>query len=428
LHSSRALIGATPFTASCTTARRASDTAAFALQNARSVLFGSPAIAIDLFVCLSHHARSPLALWLLLQFSAAVAAAPRSRRRGLASIPTPSPQSTGCQAIARRVRAEPQFCDLACQIFQPRLLCFPCRGHSVTNLATRYRPSLRTAVSKMAQPRFSSDSACPLGIHQLHGDDSFSSAIPATPDVEAGAPCPETPVPRGLANPPIDEFDSLLDDSFPQPQPLPLPIAETPITFYEDQSHFDLFFADALPPANISLPTSTVVRTAHNLRLPSFDVLGIAAPHPDRIPLRSSHSFSSSALGVGPLSKPEDPLHALSPPLDRHPQADAAAKLVTTSPKAARAQVEHVLATFTPPSEQGTFNWGAIVTAIPAALGSPPSSDPGVSPSLNLTATATAPGQAPIIVPLTVEPSNAVRMATWVDEAKDIIRKQTRAR
>jgi hypothetical protein len=285
---------------------------------------------------------------------------------------------------------------------------------------------MRTAASDMAQPRLLSDGACPLGIHQLHGDDSFSSALPATPDVEAGAPCPETPVPRGLANPPVDEVDFLLDDSFPQPQPLPLPTAETPNIFHEDQSHFDRYFADALPPTNISLPTSTVLRTAHNLRLPSFDVLGIAAPHPDRIPLRPSHSFSSSALGVGPLSKPEDPLHALSPPLDRHPQADAAAKLVTTSPKAARAQVEHVLATFTPPSEPGTFNWGAVVNAIPAALGSPPSSDPGVSPNLNVTAAATAPGQAPIIVPLPAAPSNTMRMAAWVDEAKDTIRKQMR--
>jgi hypothetical protein len=278
----------------------------------------------------------------------------------------------------------------------------------------------------MAQLRFSSDGACPLGIRQLHGEVSSSFAIPATPDVDAGAPCPETPVPQAVASPPINDFDFLLDASFPQPQPLPLPAAETPIDFHEDQPHFDLCFADALPSTNVSLPTSTIVRTAHNLRLPSFDVLGIAAPHPDRTPLRPSYSFSSSALGAGPLSKPEDPLHALSPPLDRHPQADAAAKLVTTSPRAPGAQAEHVISIFTPPSESGTFNWDAVVSARPAALGSPPSSEPGVSPNLNVTAAATAPGQAPIIVPLPAQSNNAERMASWVEEAKDIISKRMR--
>jgi hypothetical protein len=275
----------------------------------------------------------------------------------------------------------------------------------------------------MYQPPDSFPAACPLGVQQPHAEVAVSSGIPATPDVdvEAAAPCPETPVPCGLADPTITTFPSFLDVSFPHPQPLPLPAAETPIQIHEDRPQFDLNFADALPSANLSLPTPTLAKTAHNLRLPSFDELGIAAPHPDCFPLRTRHSFGASALGAGPLSKPEDPLHALSPPLDHHTQADTATDPLFTSPKAARAQVEHLISTFTPPSEPGTFHWGSLVSVRPAGLGSPPSSDPGVSPNLNVTASATAPGQAPIIVPTPAELSDAVKMAAWVEDAKDTI-------
>ena len=243
-----------------------------------------------------------------------------------------------------------------------------------------------------------------------------SSAIPATPD---GAPCPDAP--RGFADANADDPPTLLDVSFPQPQPLPLPCAQTPFQIHEDRQQFDLVFADALPSTNISLPSPTVIKTTHNLRLPSFDVLGIAAPHPDRIPYQSSHSFSPTALGAGPLSKPEDPLHALSPPLGHPPQADTAAESLTSSPKAARAQVDRIISTFTPPSESGTFHWGPLLNLRPADLGSPPSSDPGASPNLTLTASATAPGQAPIIVPTPTEPGDAMSISVWVEEAKNTI-------
>jgi len=275
----------------------------------------------------------------------------------------------------------------------------------------------------MNQPSLQSGGACPLGLQQLHAEAVLSPALPATPEVEAGAPCPETAVPRGCAHAPINDFPSFLDVSLPQPQPVPLPSAETPIQLHEDRPHFDLDFAGALPSTNVSLPTPTIIKTTHNLRLPSFDELGIAAPHPDRFPLTPSHSFSSSAFGAGPLSKPEDPLHALSPPLDSRCQVDTAAELPTTSPKAARAQVGRIVPTFTPPSEPGTFHWGALVSVRPGDLGSPPSSDPGVSPNLTVTASATAPGRAPIIVPTSAELSDALSMAAWIEEAKNTISK-----
>ena len=245
-----------------------------------------------------------------------------------------------------------------------------------------------------------------------------SSSIPATPE---GAPCTDTAVSCGPVGAPINDVLSLLDAS----PPLPLPFAspqplQTPIL--EDRPQLDLSFAGTvLPSTNVSLPTPTVVKTAHNLRLPSFDVLGIAAPHPDNVAFRTHYPFSP--LGAGPLSKPEDPLHALSPPLDFHHQADRAHDTPSASPKLARAQVGHLVPTYTPPSEPGTIVWGSFVRVRPAGLGSPPSSDPGVSPNLNITASATAPGQAPIVVPTYAELSDAVRMAAWIENVKNIISK-----
>ncbi|KAL5118749.1 hypothetical protein ACEQ8H_003252 [Pleosporales sp. CAS-2024a] len=284
----------------------------------------------------------------------------------------------------------------------------------------------------MAQPLLPLAAACLVDAHQGHqghpGHPEAAadfSAIPATPDVEAGAPLPETPVLDGPVGANTNELPTLLDVSFPQPLPLPLLAAETPFQIHDDRLQFDLNFADALPSTNVSLPTPTAIRTARNLRLPSFDVLGIAAPHPDRISFRS-HSFSLTALGAGPLSKPEDPLHAHSPPLDHPPHFDTATQSLASAPKLARPQGEPIISTFTPPSESGTFHWGPLESARPASLGSPPSSDPGVSPGLNVTATATAPGQAPIIVPTPADDlDDVVRMSAWVEEAKNTIIEQS---
>lgn len=249
---------------------------------------------------------------------------------------------------------------------------------------------------------------------------SPSSAIPATPEEQAGAPCPGTTVPRGSVHAAVNDFPSFLDVALPQPSVLPPSSAETPFWLDDHHQQIELDFAAALPSTNVSLPTSTVIKTAHSLRLPSFDELGIAAPHPDQFPLQPRHSFTTSEIGAGPLSKPEDPLHALSPPLNLRCEL-AAAESLTRSPRAERSQLERVVATFTPPSEPGTFHWGAVLSMRPGELGSPPNSVPGVSPNINLTASATAPGQAPIIVPTSVELSDALSMAAWIGEAKDTI-------
>lgn len=247
-----------------------------------------------------------------------------------------------------------------------------------------------------------------------------SPAIPATPEEGSGASFPGA---RGRADVPINEAcRSFFDASVPQPFPLPSASPSQPLATpaLDNHPHLDLSFAGTFLPTDVSLPSPTLARTAPNFRLPSFDILGIAAPHPDRIPLHSKYSFSS--LGAGPLSKPEDPLHALSPPLDLYRQADQAVNPPTASPKASRKQLEHQVSTFTPPSEPGSFNWGSLVRVKTAGAGSPPSSEPGVSPNLTLTESATAAGQAPIVVPTYAdEISEAMRMAFWSQNVKNIL-------
>lgn len=292
-------------------------------------------------------------------------------------------------------------------------------------IAIRQRPRQRAtevfATLDMSDLHFSSGAAKSVDAQEQYAAAALTSpAIPATPDEGTD---PSFPTIRGRAEAPIDEprsfFEALPSQPFPLPSASPHPLA-TPAL--DNQPHLDLSFAGTFLPTDISLPSPTLVRTAPNFRLPSFDVLGIAAPHPDRAPLHSTYSFSS--LGAGPLSKPEDPLHALSPPLEFRRQADKPVKPSATIPKATRKQLEHQISTFTPPSEPGTFNWGSLVKVRTAGAGSPPSSEPGISPNLTLTESAAAPGQAPIIVPTyAAEISEAVRMAFWVQNVKNILSK-----
>jgi hypothetical protein len=260
-------------------------------------------------------------------------------------------------------------------------------------------------------------------VDQLHAPTGSPSSLceplqpatPLTPDqyVTAG-PCSGPLVPT--------DSSSLLDAALPQPFPLPSALPQplsTPIT--EDRPHVDLTLN--LPPSSsLSLPPPTAARSKHNLRLPSFHVLGIAAPHPDRILAQPDLPFSP--LGAGPLSKPEDPLHALSPLPHNSTLTDGALHTPLTSPKAAASHVGPSLSTHTPPSDSDptTINWGSFMNTRTVGLGSPPNSDPGVSPSPNLPVRQSAPPQAQIIVPTHNPPQDGILgMAAWIEMAKRTI-------
>ncbi|KAF2267170.1 hypothetical protein CC78DRAFT_530974 [Lojkania enalia] len=264
---------------------------------------------------------------------------------------------------------------------------------------------------------------------QTPSDAASPSLLPSSPDEDAGAAKPEAVVHGGLAPAPLTHYSSLLESTILQP--LPQPSAPGTLPTLEQEARPDLTFTfggSALPSTHVSLPSPPITKTARSLRLPSFDVLGIAAPHPNRINLhRSPPSFSS--LGAGPLSKPEDPLHADSPPLSRPHQLGGVGDPSASDPEASKSIVKEIFTPpkepFTPPTEPFTFNWGSFVNVRTTGVGSPrspPTSDPGASPNLNLVGSTTTP--VPIIetnAPAATGQDSSIDMATWADKINQIL-------
>ncbi|KAF2732314.1 hypothetical protein EJ04DRAFT_513978 [Polyplosphaeria fusca] len=262
-----------------------------------------------------------------------------------------------------------------------------------------------------------------VGIQQRNHA-ALPSMLPLSPDEDAGAASsPDVVVRSGLAPASSIDLPSLLEDTVAGPFPLP-PAAPEALPSPAPDLRPDLGFNFAgchLPPTDVSLLDPPVVKASQNLRLPSFDVLGIAAPHPDRIPLRRSTTTFSS-LGAGPLSKPDDPLHENSPPLSRPHQFGAFGEPPTSTPVIHKSQVEQIVPIVTPPSEPGIIHWGSFVNVRTAAAGSPPYSDSGASPSPNITTSITTPvppsESAAHTLPIL---SGSSEMEVWTDGVKGVI-------
>ncbi|KAL5382916.1 hypothetical protein DPSP01_006188 [Paraphaeosphaeria sporulosa] len=246
-------------------------------------------------------------------------------------------------------------------------------------------------------------------VEEQHRDIGSSSDV--------GASRPRPVAHGGLSSAHPHDGPALLEPSLASPFPLPAPAPlDIPSPLREAQPDLSLNFAASVVPSDVSLPTPPIARTSHSLRLPSFDVLGIGAPHPDRPRLYSIPSFS---VGAGPLSKPEDPLHVLSPRVCQLDGADD--HLPSTKPRPAKATLDRIVPVVTPPTEPGAFNWGSFVHVKTAALGSPPSSDPGQSPNLATVASASSIASAPIVVPTVVEASGALGMAAWTQKVTETL-------
>lgn len=200
-------------------------------------------------------------------------------------------------------------------------------------------------------------------------------------------------------------------------QPFALPNLPSPLHEFRPELNTTIDFAANLPPSAPSLPSPPLVKARHNLRLPSFDLLGIGAPHPDRVGLRSSDSLLN--LGSGPLSKPDDPLHALSPDLCRPQQLGEVDLSAMPSPGEVKPHVDLLIPTVTPPAEPGTFNWGSFVNIRTAGMGSPPTSEAGALPTAGamLDGVTAAPPQEPALSSLT----NTIREDSWIHRAESVI-------
>lgn len=246
------------------------------------------------------------------------------------------------------------------------------------------------------------------------------AALPHRPLLHHVSETPPVASPESLCPPTPDPWGPLPTQPLPAPPHHP---AELPSPNLEDL--LDLgpnFAASVLPPTNVSLPPTHIVKTAHNLRLPSFEALGIANPHPDRItgPLASA---TLPSLGAGPLSKPEDPLHALSPLLAHSRPFSRAGDSAPRSPEAARPRLERRISVVTPPAEPGTVNWGSFVNVWAAGVGSPPTTGSGASPNLDTIPTS-ASGPAARDPLSLADLSDALGMAAWIETIKGLISKR----
>lgn len=177
------------------------------------------------------------------------------------------------------------------------------------------------------------------------------------------------------------------DDPFldaPGTSPLPAAVTgvppETP-TPSRDDIELQLY----APPPNLDLLSSIpagpltppAAKAGHNLKLPSFEMLGIAAPHPDRI--GSNFHDQAALIGAGPLSKPEDPLHLTSPELSR-PQLpsfgshsritpDDSTGSVSSHDPSRKLALPTAGTPFTPPDDSKIIDWGSFAGVRTAAAG-----------------------------------------------------------
>jgi hypothetical protein len=178
-----------------------------------------------------------------------------------------------------------------------------------------------------------------------------------------------------------------------------------------------------LPP-EAALPTPPVARPSHELRLPSFEMLGIAAPHPDRI--GSNVTQTTPWIGVGPLSQPSDPLHL---------QSNAAAgghAVVTTAVESTpgslspahllpgHRSIQQYIVTHTPPDDSGKMDWTAseAKTAMPEQ-GSTSQASQKQATARTSTSAASTPGQDAATG--LYRPNR--QDAPWLKEALHLIRK-----
>jgi len=198
-------------------------------------------------------------------------------------------------------------------------------------------------------------------------------------------------------------FESAPLEALPQPPVLGATCSETPTPLTE-HAHPDLglesLIADDLFSTLVPLPDLPAHK--HNLRLPSFDALGIAAPHPDRKSANLENLFTP--LGAGPLSKPEDPLHSSSPALARSSFTCGTAhrgELPTSAqeyPHTNDGRVGHLISTVTPPADDHqAVDWSNGRLIMTAAMESPAATDPEMTtPSIEEASSTQRPAADPL--------------------------------
>lgn len=207
--------------------------------------------------------------------------------------------------------------------------------------------------------------------------EGLSGRAPFTPDAASSPPDPTALSASALA------------DAIPHPPATTSLIPDTPTPSREILPDLGMSVIAAT-----ALPTPPIAKAARsNLRLPSFDLLGIAVPRPESI--SAGNQQATPFVGAGPLSQPEDPLHLRKSPfgteVDARPSlggtsplkllSDSAPSNISVQVPSSHKSIQQYILTQTPPDDNGKIDWSATsnIQAAPLASqaqGSAPMSDP----------------------------------------------------
>ena len=176
---------------------------------------------------------------------------------------------------------------------------------------------------------------------------------------------------------PIDAATSALTDAIPPAAALTADTADTPTPSHETLLDVGMSAAIALPSTDLALPTPPIAKASRsNLRLPPFDLLGIAVPRPDRI--STGNQQATPFIGAGPPSQPEDPLHLCKSPFDSELVARPSLAAAPCPSKfhsesqlpSSHKPIQQYILTQTPPDDNGKINWSATRNTQAAPLAS----------------------------------------------------------
>lgn len=146
----------------------------------------------------------------------------------------------------------------------------------------------------------------------------------------------------------------------------------------------DLVVGGTLSPVHAAQSEQAQQKAGPRMRLPSFEALGIAAPHPDRV---CQQDLDGTLYGT-----PQE--HMKEPPGQVSEDADltdlfarlGGGKLNSSGAppqkiggRATNTPVQHYVATLTPPADAGTVSWGSVPTISSAPIDFPTTDQDGSS-------------------------------------------------
>lgn len=280
---------------------------------------------------------------------------------------------------------------------------------------------------------------------------SFEDALPLVGFSSLRVPTSQSQIPRvakagSLSSPPVlspssegDFFltgshDSLTDDLpnvVPSAQltatiPLFSPsegCADSSISTAADM-YTSMAFADANP-VNYSLPTPPLAEP-ERLRLPSFDLLGIAAPHPDDIERRGRRASSAFRSPWFDGTCDEDQMDL---DLDLDPKL-ATSTFHPSPPRDTRPSLHRGTELITPPEDSSNFQWTKPIAQSSGSRAVAGSGDPFVRPSFPASHARTRMNVAAETGPeppaaIAMEKENEEESPMWLEPAMSAISKYT---